>query len=168
MKFTLKNIFLALAMAVLAFGSLQEPAQAQEVKTLYKDTVSDSQIKTMYLYLNLKPGEQIDSATINMYAKGEIDIDAISIRKMWYTNGVYAYTGASVDSTVTTTNNAAGVITTQYVVGTVQTGFDGCNALEVKVYSASSGNDATDPNSLIIDGIIYRSSEKSVIIVPGS
>ncbi len=153
----------------LLFSQLQE-VEAQEVKTIINSTVANDQVVTGYAYLPQKMGYVIDSASFQITAKGEIDIDAISIRFGWVTNDIRTLNATAVDSTALTIDNAAGVTTTVFAVGSTVTGapLNHVNVLDVRLYGASSGNDATDPNLLIVDVIIYyRQVTGMGIVAPG-
>lgn len=162
----MKKIFVLLALLVFAL-----PSFAQKIDKVFEGTVANSATKTVYLNLDDAPGQRLDSIKVLLTYVGEIDLDLLTT-----TLGSFKGTGlrssdfvaiATPDSTTLTVDVAAAgtggvrwgaaglALATSNLHSTG--GFD---ALKISVVAGSSGNDATDPNKLIIRTIRYYTAMK--------
>jgi hypothetical protein len=152
-------IFLSLAL-VFSFATVPLNAQSNvEVVQLNDNTVANSSSTIGYIKDLLGNDNELrtDSVAFKFIAKGEIDLDTVVIQKgVWYNSTFYGTSTA--DTTVLTIDNAAAV-TTVVIVGAYTAGtniLDGTDCVKVLVRSAASGNDATDPNKLIVQAVKYQ------------
>lgn len=144
----MKKIFaLVLMVSLVSFAQIVQ-----------KGTVADSASKTFYFDVD----SDVDSVSLYGIFTGEIDVDTLIVTKGLKTDGNRASSSnfvavATPDTTILTVNNAAGV-TTGVVWDGASTGLnalEGYNAFKVVIIAASAGNDATDPNELVLGVIKY-------------
>lgn len=133
------------------------------IEPVIKDTCSNSMHKVGYVHF--EKGRIVDSVQFVMYAAGEIDIDRFIATKSFEWD-LYAgnsttkdYSTAVGDSTTLTTDNAAATSTVEYIVTWGISKFRGCTSIKCQIDSGSSGNDATDPNSLQLYALVYYRPE---------
>lgn len=162
----MKKIFVVLALIVLTL-----PTFAQKIDKVFEGTVANSATKTAYLDLSDAPGQRLDSIKISLTYVGEIDLDQLIV-----TLGTFKGTGlkssdfiATVTPDTTTLSvdvAAAGTGGVKYGASTLSLAVanvasaGGVDALKIAVVAGSSGNDATDPNKLIIRTYRYYTAMK--------
>jgi len=150
---------------VLIFGVSSIFAQIpyKEVKSnvIESTTVINSSTTTGYV-TGLFGGNNaetpvVQSVGFRIYSTGEIDLDTVFIHKgNMYDGTFYAN---SVDTVAVTVDNATGVITVTGMnppdINTELADLAACDAIQISIQAAASGNDATDPNALWVDAVLY-------------
>ena len=120
-----------------------------ETRLVIADTCSNSQTKTGYVSVPREAAEVI----FVVHAKGEADLDSLHVTEGWYDGTANAWSDSGAGTTLTI-NVADGVYASQ--AATTLSDFEGANIYKVELTSASSGNDATDPNSVKVYAQFYK------------
>ena len=149
---TIKSILIAIIFLFTA-GMVQ----SQDVYELINDTAANSSVDYGYLYLH-KDAYELDSVVFVGVFEGECDLDLFVLsRGFKYPGEASLYiTEASADSTTLTVGNAAATDTYVIIYTMTKTICKGINYVRVRVEAAASGNDAADPNAVMIYAIVYR------------
>lgn len=138
----------------LLFALIAMPLFAQQISStqIISDTLSNSITKTGYIGV---PGNATKACFV-IHAKGEIDIDQMIVTEGWLSeSGAKAWKPAEAgDTTTVTIDLADGAYSAQS--STQRTDLSGTNIFKVTVTGASSGNDATDPNSVKVYAVFYK------------
>lgn len=148
----------ALIVFLFAFLMVQPLVEAQaskQVETIINGvTVANSATKTGYVYnlLGTDTKPTSDSVSFRITATGEIDLDEIDITPGVMYGGVFYATSSAVTTALTINNAAATTTIVTISASTMSTNsIEGIDTYKVEVIAAASGNDATDPNSLIVE-----------------
>ena len=154
-------VLFAVSFMFLISGTVKSQAIEKLVDTyeLINDTCANSTVKYGYLSLD-KPGFKTDSVLFVGVYEGEINADLFVLSRGWKVPGETALyiTEASADSTTITPDNAAATDTYEGVIYAMTSSIcRGVNYVKVRVETAASGNDADDPNAVMIYAIVYRS-----------
>lgn len=147
----LKSIgIISLLLAAIFIFAFPQEVKAQQEYVYFADTVSNSQLKTVYIG-NLGDA---DSIKLALYCSGEIDLDTLGIK--FKQTKEMTYLGTSTTITYTTTKDAtysqaltvnldsAKTSYTAVVVTIPKSAWAGYNYIVAYLVAASSGNDATD------------------------
>lgn len=130
---------------------------AQKVDVIANSTIANSASVTAYIDLSGETTSIIDSIALQGIYTGEIDVDKLIVTKGgWKGNTFVAI--ATPDTTVLTVDNAASAVTgSAYTSNSLGLdSLEGYDAVKVVVVAGGSGNDATDPNAVLIKKIVFR------------
>ena len=144
---------LALVALVFLFASF---GYAQKSEIIYTDTTSNSEQEDITIILP----DGCDSIAIACLYTGEIDMDRLIITKGLMNDGGAGYVAVSTaDTTTLTVNNAASTTTGQVFDNTSEANglsdLRGYDAVFLRFEAAAAGNDATDPNELLVKVTYY-------------
>lgn len=134
-----------------------------DVIPVINDTVSNSMSKTGYLFFD--ESKIVDSIQFVLYAGGEIDVDKfIATKAFEYDTSparriIKNYGTGTGDTTILDTDLDSAVTSVTYITTWAGSKLQGANAVYCQINAASSGNDASDPNSLKLFGIVYYRPE---------
>lgn len=126
------------------------------------DTVSNSMSKTGYLEFDTD--KIIDSVQFVQYGIGELDVDQFIPTKVFVINDAgyktyKSYSTVAGDTSTLTTNLDSAVSSVTWIKTWTGANLTGANAIHCRINAASSGNDAGDPNTLQLYGIIFYRPE---------
>ena len=158
-----KIIFVLLALVLFAAPIFSQGVVGVKSYNLgtVANSVDESYITETFSGLIKQFGcNKIDSLTISVTVDGEADIDSLMFYPCNWTVGGTKVLGTVKTHTVTLNVAAAGTGTEVLLVsgtGVLASSFRGYEGFAILTRGATSGNDATDPNSLKVTIMFYGS-----------
>ena len=147
-------MFVLLCIPLSAQSSTADVKYFDRVVTVDFGTVANSVDEYAYVSFDQMKFSRIDSISVTAIGTGELDIDSVDFYMGNSGGGISRFSGTALTQAVTINVNA-GVSAYEHLLTSGATRLSaanirGANLLKIQTRGAASGNDATDPNQLVL------------------